>query len=86
MSNSQIVKGYFQFDPEGFSVAVVLKDFWDKNQCLEDANGSTYGLLEQEVPKGFFELGDSVFEHTFESTEKAKEELVKASFIEKKLF
>lgn len=86
MLNSQNVKGYFQFDPEGFSVALVLKDFWDLNQCLEDSYGSTYSVLEQEIPKGFFELGDSVFEHTFESTEKAKEELLKAGFIENKLF
>ena len=38
MKEESHIVGYFQFDAEEFSVAIVLKDFWDKNQTLEFQN------------------------------------------------
>ena len=86
MKEESHIVGYFQFDAEEFSVAIVLKDFWDKNQTLQDSYGKTYVVLEQSLPKGFYELTDSIFEHDYPSPEEAKEKLIKSGFVKKKIF
>lgn len=73
--------GYFQFDQEEFSVAVVLKDFWEENGYLDDS-----GSEEEHMPDGFFALTDAIYEHNYNSIEEAKKLLKIAGFEEKVLF
>lgn len=73
--------GYFQFDPHEFSVAVVLKDFWEEHGYLDDS-----GSEEEYMPEGFFMLTDAMYEHRFPTTEDAKKVLKMAGFEEKVLF
>ena len=73
--------GYFQFDEDEFSVAVVTKTYWDENACLDDT-----GSESEHMPEKFFELGESVYEHEYDSVEEAKAALVSAGFEEKEMF
>lgn len=73
------IKGYFQIS-EG-QVAIVLKEFWDENECLDDNPG-----FDNLLPPNFFSLAESIYEHTYESDEKAIEVLNKYGWEEKELF
>lgn len=70
------VVGYYQFDDEEFSVALVTKGFWEKYGGLDDS-----GSEEKYVPDGFFQLTDAIYEHNFATHEKACEALEKAGWV-----
>lgn len=76
--------GYFQFDAEGWSVAIVAKDFWEKHQHLADSNAFD-PAVEAAIPDGFYELTDAIYETDFD-TDEAKAKLVSAGFEERVLF
>ena len=44
------IVGYYQFDKEEFSIAMVLKEFWEEHGLMSDS-----GEEEEFVPDGFFE-------------------------------
>jgi hypothetical protein len=73
--------GYYEFDEEQFSVALVTKEFWEENECLCDS-----GSEEEFVPKGFYALTDAIYEHDYSTYEQACEALHKAGWIKKNLF
>jgi hypothetical protein len=77
-TKSKIV-GYYQFDDEQFSVALVTKEFWKENQCLDDS-----GSQEEYVPEHFFELTDAIYEHDFDTHEEACAALEKAGWVARK--
>jgi hypothetical protein len=70
------VIGYYQFDEELFSVALVTKIFWEKNRCLDDS-----GSEEEYVPKRFYELSEGIYEHDFSSHKEAIEALENIGFV-----
>jgi hypothetical protein len=75
------IVGFYQFDPEGWSVAMVTKEFWDVNQALDhDCSEEPF------VPEGFFRLAEAVYEHEFDDADAAKQVLNKAGWVEKELF
>ena len=74
------VVGYFQFDAEEFSIAMVTKAYWDKHGNL-DSNGIDNNL----IPPGFFALDETVYESDMD-TEDAKAALVEAGWEEKIMF
>lgn len=75
--NGQPCVGYFQFDEDEYSIAMVLKDFWDQNGHLDDD-----GIDDTLIPPGFYALAESVYE-TDLPTEQAKAVLVAAGWQEK---
>jgi hypothetical protein len=75
------IKGYFQFDDEQFSIAIVLKEFWNENKCLDDS-GSEQAFL----PKRFYQQTEAIYEHDFDNHEEAVKALNNAGFFEKELF
>lgn len=74
--------GYYQFDSEGFSVAIVEKKFWDKNQGLD---GLGIGKIERLLSKDFCELSGPLYEFWCDIQE-AKEKLEAIGLEEKQLF
>lgn len=75
------IVGYYQFDNEEFSIAMVLKDFWEKHGYMSDS-----GDEEEFVPEGFFALAEATYEHTYSSTQEAKDVLNAAGWVEKQMF
>lgn len=75
------IVGYYQFDDEEFSVAMVLKEFWEEHGCMGDS-GDEEGF----VPEGFFELASATYEHTYSGTQEAKDILNAAGWVEKRMF
>lgn len=73
--------GFYQFDQDEFSVALVTKDFWDKNGYLCDS-----GSEEEFVPEGFFQLSEAIYEHEFDDADAARKVLNDAGWVEKELF
>lgn len=73
------IVGYFQFDEEEFSIALVTKEFWDMHGTL-DGNGIDDTL----VPAGFYELSESVYESDL-STDNSKAALIAAGWEERVL-
>lgn len=73
--------GYYQFDKEEFSIAMVLKEFWEQRGCMSDS-----GEEEEFVPKGFYELASATYEHSYSSTQEAKDILNAAGWVEKHMF
>ena len=63
MSGQQCV-GYFQFDVEEYSIAMVLKDYWDTHNGLD-------GIDDRLIPAGFYAQAESIYE-TDMATDKAK--------------
>lgn len=76
--NSNVI-GYYQKNESFF--AVVLKDFWEKNQGLDDQSSE-----EEFVPEGFYAVAEAVYEHTFDTDEEAEQVLNAAGFVAKNLF
>ena len=74
--------GYFHFDKEGFSIAIVERTFWEENGVLD---GDGIGVLEDMLPEGFYELTESVYEFDGD-TEDARAKLKAIGLEEKKLF
>lgn len=72
--------GYFQVDDWQF--AIVEKSFWDQNQCLNADD--TDPFFENNLPDGFYELSESIYEYDGE-IEEAKAALIAAGFEEKAL-
>jgi hypothetical protein len=72
------IKGYFQI-LDG-QIAIVLKDFWEKNYILDDEPD-----FDNLLPPQFFSICESIYEHTYESDEKAIEALNQYSWEEKEL-
>lgn len=74
--------GYYHINSDdGFDqVAIVLKDFWETNMCLDDRGGE-----ESFVPARFYSLSDAIYEHDFDTTEEARVVLESAGFVEKDL-
>ena len=75
------IVGYYQFDKEEFSIAMVLKEFWEEHGFMSDS-----GEEEEFVPDRFFELSSSTYEHTYSSTHEAKDVLNAAGWVEKNMF
>lgn len=73
------IKGYFQI-LDGH-VAIATKEFWDNNQFLDDDPD-----FDNLLPPEFFSIAESIYEHTYESDEKAIEALNKYGWKEKQLF
>lgn len=69
--------GYFQFDDDEYSIAMVLKDFWDQHGGLDGD-----GIDDTLIPPGFYAQAESVYE-TDLPTQQAKAALVAAGWQEK---
>lgn len=78
MSEQQCV-GYFQFDAEEHSIAMVLKDYWDTHSGLDGD-----GIDDRLIPAGFYALAESIYESDM-ATDKAKAALVAAGWEEREL-
>lgn len=78
--NSKII-GYYQFDNEQCSVAIVTKEFWEQHGYI-DSNGSESDY----IPDNFYELSEGIYEHDCDNHAQACEQLEKAGFVAKKLF
>lgn len=78
---SQFNGWYFQTGEDMF--AIVSKEFWDENGCLNDQHitSELSGIL----PGGFFEACESMFE-THHSPDAARIKLLEAGFMEMNLF
>ena len=74
------IVGYFQFDEDEYSIAMVTKAYWDKHGNL-DSNGIDNNL----IPPGFFALDETVYESDMD-TEDAKAALRAAGWVEKMMF
>ena len=57
--------------------------FWNQNQCLNSDDEDPF--FEDNLPDGFYELSDSIYEYDGE-IEEAKAALIAAGFEEKVLF
>jgi hypothetical protein len=78
--------GYFQLytDPMfGTCIAIASKDFWEHEECL-DGDGLDEDT-EAALPDGLYELTESMYEHTFDTDDAAKQALLSAGFVEKEL-
>lgn len=71
---------YYQVSPDGFSISIVSKSFWDANKCLNDR-----GIPDGVMPAGFYELCESTYEFDG-STQDGINVLNAAGFVEKTLF
>lgn len=70
--------GYYQIQ-NGF-VFLVLKDFWDQYQMLDDG-----GLSDEFIPEGFYPLDEVAYEHEFEDDDEARDVLEALGWIETEL-
>lgn len=76
--SAQNVVGYYQ-NNDGF-FALVLKEYWDKNQGLDDGSGE-----EEFVPEGFYAVTEAIYEHEFEDDEEAARVLESAGWVAKEI-
>lgn len=79
MSGQQCV-GYFQFDSGAYSIAMVLKDYWDNHGGLDGD-----GIDDRLIPPGFYAQAESIYE-TDMATDQAKAVLAAAGWEERELF